>query len=122
MKYLLICCLAFVLVAGNPQASTAIETTTEDENCIEVEAIKEYYCKTDRCKDFYTKNCYDLVDNKAPPCITVKKCIEDRVQHYKDHVENLHNKNSSPQSFQSCLHLVLTLIILAVANAFNNTF
>ena len=94
-------------------------TTTEDENCIEVEAIKDYYCNTDRCKDFYTSGCYDLVNLKAPSCESVKKCIENKVQHYKDHVDNFHNKNSSPQFLQSYLHLVLPLIILT---ALNNQF
>ena len=94
-------------------------TTTEDENCIEVEAIKDYYCTTDRCKNFYTLGCYGLVNLKAPSCESVKKCSEDKVQHYKEHVDNFHNKNSSPQFHQSYLHLVLPLII---ATALNNLF
>jgi hypothetical protein len=56
-------------------------TSTEDNDdldCIEVEALKEYYCKTDKCMHFFTKTCFDVVNNQLPTCASVKKCFEDR--------------------------------------------
>ena len=55
-----------------------------------VEALKEYYCKTDDCKHFFTRTCYEVVNNALPTCATVKKCVEDRAEQYPDRAEKWH--------------------------------
>ena len=66
------CLAAFGCVAGVPQveldlpAPTAIKDENDDDpNCLELAAVLDFYCNTDKCKDFYSKGCYNLVSKNA---------------------------------------------------------
>ena len=52
--------------------------------------MKEYYCKSDGCKHFYTRGCYDVVNNELPTCATVKRCVEDKADKFPDMAEKWH--------------------------------
>ena len=116
-------CLSFVLLAAVCEARpdglpppTAIETGTEDENCIELEALKEYYCNTQKCKDFYTKTCYEE-GKPRPACAEVKKCMEDRIKHYKDKAEKRLPGNLSNKFTVSC-PVLFSLVAFSVVKSF----
>ena len=81
---------------------------SNDLDCLELDSLKAYLCNTQNCKDFYTKGCYDLVNGKTPTCATVKKCTEDRIEHYKNHAEKHHRGNSASKTSVSIFIAFLT--------------
>jgi hypothetical protein len=132
MKFIYFCLsvtfLASAVVVGQfnghgdlPPPSSAGNVPTDnnqDENCIELDALKEYYCTTDKCKDFYTKGCYEKVNNQTPNCGAVKKCMEDRIEHYKNKAEKKHSANSAFSSAQPSSLMIIPVITFSVLNSF----
>ena len=86
---------------------------SNDPDCLELDALKSYLCNTDKCKDFYTKGCTDPVNGKAPTCTMIKKCTEDRIEHYKNKAEKKHLGNSAG-SFSMSLVLILASAIFVL--------
>ena len=95
-------------------APSAVDVNNDDDrisndlDCLELDSLKAYLCNTQNCKDFYTKGCYDLVNGKTPTCATVKKCTEDRIEHYKNHAEKHHRGNSASKTSVSIFIAFLT--------------
>jgi hypothetical protein len=73
-----------------PPSAVDGDEISDDTDCLELDALKSYLCNTDKCRDFYTKGCLEPVNGKTPTCTMVKKCTEDRIEHYKSKAERKH--------------------------------
>ena len=86
---------------------------SDDPECLELDALKSYLCNTDKCKDFYTKGCNEPVNGRAPTCSMIKKCAEDRIEHFKGNAEKKHLGNSAG-SFSTSVALTFALVFFVL--------
>ena len=134
MNYWMLVCLVSCLVVGSlgkPQHRHQMSpilngTSTEDNDdidCIEVEALKEWYCMSQKCKDFFVKTCYDVVNNTLPTCASVKRCFEDRTEQFMNKAEKWHTSHTHPNSaaiFSQSWILLVLIPLFSVVNMFTS--
>ncbi len=56
---------------GKPQS-----TELEFEGCTQIDVLNSF-CSSRKCRNFYTKNCYEDVEGHPPKCDAVEKCLSE---------------------------------------------
>ena len=88
---------AFVTaVNGKPQS-----TELEFEGCTQLDVLNSF-CNSRKCRNFYTKNCYEDAEGHPPKCDAVEKCLaEPEADQFQPEVES-EGVNRTDKSGANC--------------------
>ena len=90
---LIVSALALLMtgVGAKPQTD---QSNLNFEGCLDIRVLNDY-CRSPRCKNFYTKNCFESGNGEPPTCAEVEQCMGQNVEGSEPETDDARNLTSN---------------------------
>ena len=93
LSVMMVSALVLLLTGAGAKPQTD-QSHLQFEGCLDIRVLNDY-CRSPRCKNFYTKNCYESGDGEPPTCAEVEQCMSQNEEGFEPGTDDVRNLTSN---------------------------